>query len=626
VAATENSLEEKSEAVPTSHGYTTKNLDVSINSYLNDNNARRAIIIAGDWGSGKTTRIKKWISENTRNTWIERAIYKKFRPAVYVSAFGIRSSQQLKDAISHKSLSLSPLGIVVLLIHASGKLILSALGGNLTLNLNFFKKWARRPSVIIIDDMERISGNIYEVFGQINEYIEDNNTKIVLVADIKRLKKIDEENYLEKIADQVINVPINHQEMARLMTKNQTASGPSRFFFNKHRENKFSWLLPEIVSAFEDSKTNNYRSLQSAINNAHRIYKICPAENSQNHEHIKSLIYAIVSYTIEHKEGRLTEEDINAITSRNYFLPKVGKIPHLDKYNRHSITNTSAVPISTSLITDVVVNNFENHSRIREALHANPLLKPRNLDDWEIIWRSFSANEELLKKAVASQQDGIENLKYKDTGIVLHVFANKLFLSEASIIKDSYSSICAEASAYIDKLFRSEDLIFHAPSSSEEDFIDHSSYKGLGYPGPSYPYSKEFNDIRSYLFSKYKEMVERRAEKHISKVFSDLDKYFDEVLLMLRSGHSDDFYNERLHKVDPSRLAKQLQNLDAEKRFSIGLAIYSRIIKSHTPRLNEKNWAESLKNEILELISEDDPYKAHSLRQFAKFSLTERQQ
>lgn len=605
--------------------FTTPSLDLSIRSYLDNKHSQRALMITGEWGSGKTTNIKEWIRKNTSEYFILRILFKKYRPVVYVSAFGVANSDQLKEIIALKSLSLSPLGIIISAAHIILKIVLAAMGGSLATKIDWFQSWARRPSALVIDDVERVNGSVVEIFGKINEFIEQRNTKVILISDEARLTKKDSEKYLEKIVDRSIRLPVNHRKMADVMISDIFRQKGLWRRFRNIKDKKFLLHIEEVVAAFTDSKTNNYRALSSAIEVAYKIYCVSPAENSHNRPYIRSLIYAVVAYSIEHKIQKLTRSDIDGISNRTGLLSSPSeKDSPLIKYKKYRISSSIFTPVSPELISLAILEGFEDVEKIKNILNSNSLLVPRDMDDWEVVWRRFHSNEENVKAAVVSQQANIDRLSYKDTGIVLHVFANKFSLSEAGLIEDSYTQIVDEAKTYIDRLVQAGGFAFHETASDDNMFIDFSSYKSLGYPNSKYAYYKYFCEVSDYMRQKFSEYFISSHNKHILSTFADIDSNLEECIAIIRSLRGEFFYKDLLHIVPEHDFARQIVSLGAERRSSLGQVFISRISDKSVKRPLEDAWIKKLELSIIKLAKDEEPYKKISALDFCKYCLNPR--
>ena len=178
-----------------------------------------AVLLDGEWGSGKTYFIKKKFKND--NKYI-----------IYVSLYGITSKDEINKKIyfsilSNNSEKLSSEGqtkssrlfnIYKSKAKQTGKIVgkatmcisneiikkifnidLSGLGSiDITTVISLFKEIS--DYTIVFDDLERCEMPINEVLGYINEYVEHKNVKCVIVANEKEINKINyDKNYELKV-------------------------------------------------------------------------------------------------------------------------------------------------------------------------------------------------------------------------------------------------------------------------------------------------------------------------------------------------------------------------------------------------------------------------------------------
>lgn len=164
--------------------------------YISDNRYKQAILIDGDWGVGKSHfvthnllgKIKEVITANSGNSK---------RRILYISLYGIAScSEILKEictqVVAGKLSSISSSDKLEKGISIAAKIAsvaMSAFGVEseklpITDLTNF------EDAIIIFDDLERCQMNINEILGFINNLVEHNSIKVIIVANQKEVGKL----------------------------------------------------------------------------------------------------------------------------------------------------------------------------------------------------------------------------------------------------------------------------------------------------------------------------------------------------------------------------------------------------------------------------------------------------
>ncbi|WP_419729231.1 hypothetical protein [Lichenicola sp.] len=197
------------------------------------------ISITGRWGVGKTTAWKSEIDRRCKGDLCSRQMY------AYVSAFGIRSLDNLKSLIFQSTVSLKGNSLTptwdalsdslsdeasrkALLVKASrrfarpAKTIIAGLPvvGKLSDLIDFSSSYLISNQIVCIDDIER-AGNgleIQEILGFASFLKEQKNCKVVLLLNDEGLgdSKLIYRKYLEKVMDHSIRFEPTPQEAVDL--------------------------------------------------------------------------------------------------------------------------------------------------------------------------------------------------------------------------------------------------------------------------------------------------------------------------------------------------------------------------------------------------------------------------
>lgn len=165
--------------------------------YLKNDKSNQAILIDGEWGSGKTFFIKEKIISEIKEKLTDVPVY-------YVSLYGISSSNEIHNLVSsqitekyiEKHLGKKVTGslkkieraikkiapVINVLKEASGVGIDFVHFNELKNNLDIPTK-----SIMIFDDLERCNMDVITVLGYINSISEHSDTKVIIVANESEL-------------------------------------------------------------------------------------------------------------------------------------------------------------------------------------------------------------------------------------------------------------------------------------------------------------------------------------------------------------------------------------------------------------------------------------------------------
>lgn len=178
--------------------------------YLHDDSYNYAVLIDGEWGSGKT-----YFVNNTLTKIIEKqeSDLETSRKVQYISLYGCKAisdvqeniawsfaedaRQVIQDKNNFGTTGQKVSNNVLLSSKKIGNAILKKFLPNMPL-YEIASDWLNLGSFIFVfDDLERCDCPINEVFGFLNELVEHENTKVILIANEKELSGIAEIQYLE---------------------------------------------------------------------------------------------------------------------------------------------------------------------------------------------------------------------------------------------------------------------------------------------------------------------------------------------------------------------------------------------------------------------------------------------
>ena len=177
------------------------NLDLieELKKYLENDRINYAVLIDGEWGTGKTYFIKKELIPKLNEDIIndKNKLILKYKKPLYISLYGIDAldsvSAQIYLQITGKyskiaSLSLSALKTIKPDLNYSE--IFDTLNENSDL----------KNYVLIFDDLERVNLDINICLAYINSFVEHHGIKVIIIANENEIGKMDfNKNYELKI-------------------------------------------------------------------------------------------------------------------------------------------------------------------------------------------------------------------------------------------------------------------------------------------------------------------------------------------------------------------------------------------------------------------------------------------
>lgn len=174
-----------------------------LNDYIYNVNIKYATLLNGSWGSGKTFFIKMYIEE-LEQKYKENKKDNKYKKPVYISLYGLNNVSEVKNKIVLSLIKNEKIKQIMPFIDVGLEI-----GSEFIASNSFVQDSRSKLSkiidalykidnlIIFFDDLERCNININSILGYINELVEQNNIKVIIVADENKIGKVNYSKNLE---------------------------------------------------------------------------------------------------------------------------------------------------------------------------------------------------------------------------------------------------------------------------------------------------------------------------------------------------------------------------------------------------------------------------------------------
>jgi len=289
-------------------------LEEIVKFYLTSD-TNHAIMITGEWGVGKTYYFKNILKNKIKEISTFEDDSKKYKPLL-VSLFGLKSIEEIQTEIfltiypilKNKTIKLGA-NIGKSLI--KGILYLKNLG-NYSDYVSDFEiekgEWIKFSDLVIcFDDLERISEhlNIEEFIGYVNSLVENENVKVLIIANEN---KINRQNYFalkeKTIGNSIEFIPDLNKSFDSLVELKFSSFNLYKTFLNNNKN---------IILKIYTKVSNNIRILSFALVYFHRIFSELnriilsyDALSKKKEEILLTLLKFSITISIEYKEGKIS--------------------------------------------------------------------------------------------------------------------------------------------------------------------------------------------------------------------------------------------------------------------------------------------------------------------------------
>jgi len=277
-------------------------LDEIVEQYLKMDTSN-ALMITGKWGAGKTHYFKHNLENKILDTPVFSNAEKTYRP-ILVSLFGLKSVEEIQSEILLSLYPKSPIVKAVAkgILHLGG---ISWLGEQIDEHKNSLVNLNKL--VLCFDDLERMSENlnIEEFIGYVNSLVENENVKVLIIANEEKILPKKYNVLKEKVVGNTIEFIQNIGDTFDSILKDK---------FNAFKEyKKFLEINKDYILEIFSKKSENLRTLIFVLSYFQQIYseiiEKLPIEKylkERQPEIFLNLLKFTIAISIEYKEGEIT--------------------------------------------------------------------------------------------------------------------------------------------------------------------------------------------------------------------------------------------------------------------------------------------------------------------------------
>ena len=326
----------------------------SILDYVRSDYTDYAVMINGEWGSGKTyfwnNKVRKKIESMALNG--------KRYTTIYMSLYGISNLEEISKKIFIETTQLmdknlrkfmDSKGQTTIPEYAKTGIDMANFFG-VTENgsrLDYSDFFSTDDKVLCFDDLERANVDVIDILGYINNFVEHDHIKTIIICNEKELstklkssnlemktfiatylldKQGDLENsekpMVEKIRDKIEYVFDKANDYERIKEKliGETFEYAPQFNYiingilmRYENDTDLIRFLREntnlIISTFHKSGTRNLRILKHALNDFKKIYEMVnKSYPNTNHRVMQTMLIFTIAVSFEIKSGRITKD------------------------------------------------------------------------------------------------------------------------------------------------------------------------------------------------------------------------------------------------------------------------------------------------------------------------------
>lgn len=312
---------------------TYQELNQYILHYLTEDKTKSAIMLTGPWGTGNSYYI-----QNELKPFLEKK-ENGGHSCVIVSLYGLKDTAEISKSIylGTRMKFLTAASEKSTTVTFAGETIIKGIAGAFGVDLSVSERSLKRlyasvnltGKLVVLEDLERSGIDILEVLGYVNNLVEQDGVKVLLVANEEELiqytpLKVSTKADLERT--EMLDRLNGHKgrlftdgTLAYLKVKEKTISDTIEFeedyitaireivqIFDNETLNKFSTAenVKDILDIMSHCQSYNLRSFIFACQKTSDIFERLDEKYLSDESFIQAVFVGVLSFVLKQKNGR----------------------------------------------------------------------------------------------------------------------------------------------------------------------------------------------------------------------------------------------------------------------------------------------------------------------------------
>ena len=250
---------------------TYQELNQYILHYLREDKTKSAIMLTGPWGTGKSYYI-----QNELKPFLEKK-ENEGHSCVIVSLYGLKDTAEISKSIylGTRMKFLTAASKKSTTVMFAGETIIKGIAGAFGVDLSVSERSLKRlyasvnltGKLVVLEDLERSGIDILEVLGYVNNLVEQDGVKVLLVANEEELIQytlLEASTKADLERTEMLDRITGHRDrlftdstIAYLKVKEKTISDTIEF------EEDYQTAIREIVQIFDNETLNKFSTIES---------------------------------------------------------------------------------------------------------------------------------------------------------------------------------------------------------------------------------------------------------------------------------------------------------------------------------------------------------------------------
>lgn len=566
-----------------------------------------ALLLRGKWGCGKSYFIDKYIEDFPKR---QKGKLKKTK-FLKISLYGVSSKadiddllfQQIHPFLASKGMKIFG-GIVKGLLKTTIRLDITGdrkddFNINSTLpELEVFKEFKKLENkVLVFDDLERCSMNPNEILGYINQLVENDNQKAIILAneeellkqEIPKERKQDYKLIKEKLIGKSFDIIPDEKAAFKAFLENIQSKKVKELFEKKSNL---------ILSVYSRSMYNNLRHLRQSLEYFEIFFECLPELAFEREEVLDHIIELFFIISIEIKSSSIDEKTIENLFPQKFFVAqKIDKNSLVAQIiNKYPVLEKTVLPISILYWKEFFRLGFSNPSDLENDIRSSPYFFNHNTPAWQKLWYFFDLEDDEFALIERKVFKDLEEKNFGDPFALAQVVGIYFSLINNKLISRKIDKILEYASQNILALKSKGKLEFKI-GEGELKYVSHGmKFQSLD--------QEKFIEFIEFILNQAKEAEQLNFPKKVEKLIEDLEESvenFGEQISFHNSSKSIYADIPILKNIPPAKFINLILSLTNKDKIKLSEYLQKRYQFAEVNRrlLDEKEWLNNLKFDLI---------------------------
>ena len=531
-----------------------KHINEFLDYYIKLENPQYAVLLKGKWGSGKTHFINKY----------KKQLDEKKQKYIYVSLYGVTSYDEIETKFLQSS---NPEMFNEKSIFA-GKLADAFIKENIKKTFGIIKKSLSslnaKGNILIFDDLERCSINKVDLLGYINNFVEHQSYKVILIANEEELEKTDKYTLIkEKLIGKTFEF-ISEANSAYYSFLTELKNT------NKVEENILEKYKDKILEIFKKSQCNNLRILRQGLFDFKRLYDLVFINHISKDNLINEIIqiFFILIFEIKSEKvcifkklkndkGKAWDKILKETLTTNKKIEDEN-IEEKEKTVYEIISSKYDFLLEGNMILnietweEIIKNSYIDNNEIDSELKNSKYYFDENTPSWRNLTNFNNIEDSEFEELLQDVYEKFSNNEYKEYKQFKLIVSMLLFFQEENLFEVNYKDFDDLVKNNLRLLFDENSFSFEDIYFTQKEFMD-SHYQNIGYFD-----SKLFENLKEFIKEILEEKKNLKLENDSKLIIQCIKEKNKSQLLDLLEGNDRRIIN---YKYDPILSQLNIDNL-----------------------------------------------------------------